>query len=210
MGSNSTIIHVIEALREARRRTLALVADLTDEQMMGSRLEIVNPLLWEIGHVAWFQEYWALRHLNGLSPILPNGDALYDSAKVAHETRWDIPLPSRTQTLAYLQDVLDRIIDRGAAKDADGKAAYFLTLGLFHEDMHDEAFGYTRQTLGYPRPSFHSVGENPQSTEDSATQGSLAAQSGDTQIPGGRFLLGSVPDRPFVFDNEMNRVMHEV
>ncbi len=208
MGSNSTIIHVIEALREARRRTLALVADLTDEQMMGSRLEIVNPLLWEIGHVAWFQEYWALRHLNGLSPILPNGDALYDSAKVAHETRWDIPLPSRTQTLAYLQDVLDRIIDRGPAKDADGKAAYFLTLGLFHEDMHDEAFGYTRQTLGYPKPSFHSVGDTPQSTENSATQGSLAAQSGDTQIPGGRFLLGSVPDRPFVFDNEMNR--HEV
>src|SRR5438552_17363544 len=110
---------ITESLRETRRRTISLVDDLNDEQMMGSRLEIVNPLLWEIGHVAWFQEYWALRHLNGLSPILPNGDALYDSAKVAHETRWDIPLPSRTQTLAYLQDVLDRIIDRRAAKDAD-------------------------------------------------------------------------------------------
>src|SRR2546425_3192933 len=110
MGSNSTIIHVIEALREARRRTLALVADLNDEQMMGLRLEIVNPLLWEIGHVAWFQEYWILRHLNGQTPILEHGDSLFDSAKVAHETRWEIPLLSRTEVKAYMQEVLDRIV----------------------------------------------------------------------------------------------------
>src|SRR5688572_29710670 len=91
------------ALRDARRHTLALVADLNDQQLIGPRLEIVNPLLWEIGHVAWFQEYWVLRHLNHREPILPNGDAFYDSAKVAHETRWDLPLPSRAKTLEYMQ-----------------------------------------------------------------------------------------------------------
>ena len=48
-------------VRDARRGTLALVADLTDEQLMGPRLPIVNPLLWEIGHLAWFQEKWVLR-----------------------------------------------------------------------------------------------------------------------------------------------------
>ena len=177
--------YFVDSLREARRRTLALVADLNDEQLIGPRLEIVNPLLWEIGHVAWFQEYWVLRHLHGRAPILAHGDALYDSAKVAHETRWDIPLLSRTKVLSYMQDVLDRVIDRyGAAEELDEDATYFLSLVLFHEDMHDEAFGYTRQTLGYPQPQFEN-GAND--SHEKAPSGDL----GDALIPGGRFLLGS-------------------
>jgi len=40
---------LIEYLREARARTLKLVNDLSDEQLIGPRLQIVNPLLWEIG-----------------------------------------------------------------------------------------------------------------------------------------------------------------
>src|SRR2546421_11077985 len=131
MDAVPVMIHFADLLREARRRTVALFADLNDEQMIGPRLEIVNPLLWEIGHVAWFQEYWVLRHLNGLSPILPKGDSLYDSAKVAHETRWDIPLLSRTGVQDYMQAALGRVIDRyGDAKDNDSEAAYFLSLAL--------------------------------------------------------------------------------
>src|SRR2546426_8956352 len=56
-------------VRDARQRTLEVVADLTDEQLMGPQLRIVNPLLWEIGHVTWFQEKWALRHAGGEAPI---------------------------------------------------------------------------------------------------------------------------------------------
>ena len=195
---------LIKALHDARRHTLALVADLNDEQLIGPRLEIVNPLLWEIAHIAWFQEYWVLRHLNGRAPILPDGDALYDSAKVAHETRWDLPLPSRTKTLAYMQEVLNRITDQYQhQEEIDAQAEYFLSLALFHEDMHDEAFGYTRQTLGYPKPCFDEHGKTP------ASDGLNASEDlKDAQIPGGTFLLGSLPDRPFVFDNETDA--HEV
>src|SRR6266851_9828688 len=102
---------ITESLQEARGRTLALVGDLDTVQMIGPRLDIVNPLLWEIGHVAWFQEYWVLRHLHGRKPILANGDALYDSAKVAHATRWDLPLPSKSGTFAYMQNVLDEVMN---------------------------------------------------------------------------------------------------
>jgi iron(II)-dependent oxidoreductase len=99
---------LIEALVETRARTLELVNDLNDEQLIGSRLQIVNPLRWEIGHLAWFQEYWVLRHLGGQPPILKQGDELYDSARVAHDTRWDLPLLERNETLAYLERVLER------------------------------------------------------------------------------------------------------
>ena len=51
---SATPAQLIAWVSEARRRTLWLVADLDDDQLLGPRLEIVNPLLWEIGHVAWF------------------------------------------------------------------------------------------------------------------------------------------------------------
>ncbi len=61
--SRITSAQLIEALMETRARTLELVADLSETQLMGPRLQIVNPLHWVIGHVAWFQEFWVLRHL---------------------------------------------------------------------------------------------------------------------------------------------------
>src|SRR2546429_267880 len=58
-------------VRDARRRTMEVVEDLSDEQLLGPQLRIVNPLLWEIGHVTWFQEKWALRHAGGEAPTAP-------------------------------------------------------------------------------------------------------------------------------------------
>src|SRR5262249_30761646 len=48
-------------LRDARRRTAALTRDLEGPQLFGPKLAIVNPVVWELGHVAWFQERWCLR-----------------------------------------------------------------------------------------------------------------------------------------------------
>ena len=58
-------------LRDCRTRTLELVVDLEPEQLFGPRLDIVNPLIWEIGHLAWFHEYFALRRLEGRKALLP-------------------------------------------------------------------------------------------------------------------------------------------
>jgi iron(II)-dependent oxidoreductase len=182
-------------VRDARRRTVELIADLTDEQLLGPRLAILNPLLWEIGHVAWFQEFWVLRHAAGQSPLRPDGDALYNSATVPHDTRWDLLLPSRADTLAYLMAVRDRVLQRLSGRQPDEQDVYFIRLAVFHEDMHTEAFTYTRQTLGYAAPS--------QLRSDGAVATDVASlPPGDALVPGGTFALGATPDEPFVFDNE--------
>ncbi|MEK6320932.1 MAG: DinB family protein [Acidobacteriota bacterium] len=106
-----TLSELLDSLQEARARTLDLVADLDDQQLIGPHLSIVNPLKWEIGHVAYFQEFWCLRHFQGEQPILAEGDRLYDSARVPHDTRWDLPLPSRRDTLDFMQQVLERVIE---------------------------------------------------------------------------------------------------
>ncbi|HZI38541.1 MAG TPA: DinB family protein, partial [Acidimicrobiia bacterium] len=54
-----------DAVRDARDRTMDLVADLSDEDMVGPMLAVVNPLIWEIGHLAWFEEKFVLRQACG-------------------------------------------------------------------------------------------------------------------------------------------------
>jgi len=211
MDSNTTVVRLTGELRDARRRTLELVADLDDEQMIGPRLAIVNPLRWEIGHVAWFQEYWLLRHLSGRSAILSDGDSLYDSAKIAHDTRWDLPLPSKTDTIAYMTRVLDEVAENfledggGNSVDHSVKSAeYFLSLALFHEDMHDEAITYTRQTLGLPVPVLSNPQTNPTTNREEVEI------VGDAFVPRGSFVFGNASGHRFVFDNEQQACEVEV
>jgi iron(II)-dependent oxidoreductase len=195
LSTASTISPVALAdwVRDARRKTLTLIGDLGDEQLIGPPLPILNPLLWEIGHVAWFQERWVLRHVNHRKPIRLDGDDLYDSAHVPHDTRWDLALPSRYQTLAYMGSVTDQVLERLNGRDPSEEECYFILLSIFHEDMHTEAFTATRQILSYPAPRF---GERElQISEDR----SLVR---DVEFPGGSFLLGSTATEPFVFDNE--------
>ena len=184
-------------IRDARVRTRELVDDLTDEQLMGPRLRIVNPMRWEIGHVAWFHEHFILQRVYGEAPLLANGHALYDSIGIHHDERWDLPLPSRADTLAYMQRVHDRLLERLGSGVASVVDSYLYQFTAFHEDMHDEAFTWTRQTLGYPRPAF-AAALDPGQVPDAGAGG----LPGDVSVPGGEFLVGAPGDAPFVFDNE--------
>ena len=76
---------LVAQVDDARARTLALIQGLDQAQLMGPRLPIVNPLRWEIGHAAYFYEYWILRQHGGEAPGRPDVDRLYDS--ITHRPR---------------------------------------------------------------------------------------------------------------------------
>ena len=161
-GDASTLAAELAA---SRARSTRLTEDLRGERLLGPKLPIVNPPLWELGHLAWFQEFWCLRHRDGAAlgdSILPEADALFDSAKVAHATRWNLPLPSLEATRRYQADVLGLVLRRLEMEPENADLLYFADLAAFHEDMHAEAFHYTRQTLGYEDPfGEHKHGGNP-------------------------------------------------
>ena len=138
---------LIDELLATRRRTLALVTDLTDAQWAVPRIPTVNPMGWELGHVGWFMERWTLREVLCRPPILAQGDALWDSSHVPHGTRWDLPLPDRAGILAYIEEILGRTV---AAVGTTEAARYHARYAMLHECMHAEAFTYTRLNLGYP------------------------------------------------------------
>jgi iron(II)-dependent oxidoreductase len=173
----------VESLKAAREHTRRVADDLRGERELGPKLAIVNPPRWEVGHVGWFQEFWCLRGGSEERPsILPNADALYNSATVPHDSRWSLPLPSFAETIAYRDEVLERVLGK-----LESLNPYFVELAVRHELMHAEAFHYTRQTLGYPTLAERSrplVGE------------------GDMGCAGGVFRLGATPGDGFAFDNE--------
>lgn len=194
---------LIDMLFDARQRTYELLDGLDAEQLIGPKMDTINPLRWEIGHVAYFYEYFILRQIYGEESILGNdkADSLYDSIAVAHNNRWNLPLLSLEDTKSYMQGVLDKLCDRlpdGLATETD---SFIYQFGVFHEDMHDEAFLWARQTLAYPTPVFANA-------IDAAILRNSGSHPGFVDIPGGTFRLGAEIDAPFMFDNE--KYAHEV
>lgn len=183
---------IAEQMQDANDRTLALWRGLSPQQLMGPKLATVNPMRWEIGHVAYFYEYWVLRqHLKHAS-LRADADSLFDSINIAHEDRWDLPLPAIEDTLAYVAQVQDKVSD-ALSSGADPQRDYLAQYAVFHQDMHNEAYTYTRQTHSYPTPE---IGK----TE--AQIFNAGGLPGDADIPGGSLMLGAKQDDGFVFDNE--------
>ena len=126
--------------------------------------------------------------------MIEGADALYDSARVHHDTRWSLDLPDLDATRRYVKAVLERsleTLDRGPITD---ELAYFAQLAILHQDMHNEAFCYMWQTLGYPLPLPAAHGTDERADAGSSTR--------DIEIPSRRLVLGATPASGFVFDNE--------
>ena len=193
------------ALRESRATSLRYAFD-SDDWTMPQRPGL-NPIAWELGHLAWFAEFWILRgpHTLGAdgfvaaaqAPRLAGPDAIFDSARLAHADRWSAPLPSRAELGATLAAQLEACL-AAIPRDGDGDAAhYFHRLALFHEDMHGEAFAWSRATLGRPAPAGLETRR-------------LVSGGAPLQVAGGEIAIGrAVADPGFSFDNEQpGRVVH--
>ncbi|HEY2561031.1 MAG TPA: selenoneine synthase SenA [Caldimonas sp.] len=189
-----------EALRDARATTLARTMDLDDDAWRVPQQAGVNPVAWELGHLAWFAEFWILRGPHRLGndgfvvarepAAIAGPDAIFDSARLAHADRWQVELPSRSELLRRLDGQLAACLDRIAPDEDDDAANYFHRLALFHEDMHGEAFTWLRATFGWPVPA--------------ATPPLPALPASEPlAIAGGELVLGHAAGaRGFAFDNE--------
>ena len=162
--------------------------------------------------MGWFQAWW-LQRFSARSqgwradPELPRGpalhgdaDALYNSSKVPHDSRWSLHLPDAAQTRVNLARQLRATLAllseyRGDAAASDD-ALYFFRLVLLHEDMHHEASLYMAQSLGVPTDP---VRWQPPS---------MPAPPAPLDFAAAPWRLGSEADAGFAFDNE--RGAHEV
>ena len=102
---------VTDALADARERTLALVAALSDADVETQHVEIMSPLVWDLAHIAAYEELW-LVHRHGGEPLSrPELSAMYDAFETPRAVRGDLPLLDRAEALEYLEDVRERVPD---------------------------------------------------------------------------------------------------
>jgi len=189
------------ALASAREgRVLALAEDLAPA--VAAELD---PPLWTLGHIAWFQEYWIGRNVQRgrgesadpaaprLASILPDADRCYDPALVDRAARRALAggaLPDLQATRDFLVESLETTLEllAGVASEDDA-SLYFHRLALFHEEMHVEGFAVLAQTLG--------IAEGAGLLPRLATHAARPALF----FPATRWLLGEIAPG-FRFDNE--------
>lgn len=192
---------IADALQDARRYTLALydsfVAAGLDNPSRMPGLSHINPPLWELGHIAWFAEWYVLREAESSEPtganrtsLLTKGDDWFDPNTITHRARRSLELPSSGALKTYCHEVLDRVLDKLARAQKDASSLYPYRLVLAYEDMQGEKMAQILQMLGAHAPEQLEVHAVP------------AWALGEIRFPGGTIEIGSKPESTFVFDNE--------
>jgi formylglycine-generating enzyme required for sulfatase activity len=131
---------------------------------------------------------------------LTEADTLFNSSEIAHDDRWQAKLPTIDVLMNYFSDVMERTFTILKSGSLSPEQAYFIQLALYHEDMHNEAFAYMWQSLGYSWPLAGDLG-------------SITPQQNNLEplyikIPQSQLQLGSARNTGFIFDNE--KWQHEV
>jgi ergothioneine biosynthesis protein EgtB len=205
-GRAADLAAALQASRSDTLATFAVFERTLPALQVPLRAEL-NPPLWELGHIGWFQAWWlqrfdARRLGPRADPDAPRGpatradaDRLYDSSRVPHDSRWTLPLPDAAATRAELASqlqatlaLLAEVDDRAPGRD---DALYFFRLALLHEDMHHEAALYMAQGLGVP-------------IDDARWQPAALPEPPPALVfEPGHWRLGSDAHDGFAFDNEL-------
>ena len=81
---------VLLAMEAARERTLALVAGSSDEQLERVHSPIMSPLVWDLGHIAAYEDLWLAQRYAGLELLRPDLASLYDAFETPRAVRGEI------------------------------------------------------------------------------------------------------------------------
>src|ERR1035438_6885481 len=142
-AASPSMADVVEALDEARQRTLGLVASVSEVDLERVHSTLMSPLVWDLGHIAAFEDLW-LVHRYGARPLLRDGLAdIYDAFETPRANRGGLPFLGPAEARGYLAEVrartLEVIGDRGIG---DGTLH---ELVIRHEHQHNETMLQTLQ-----------------------------------------------------------------
>src|SRR6185369_9816619 len=102
---------IASLLREARERTLRLISDLSDEDLHRQHDVLMSPIIWDIGHIAHFEELWLTQNLDG--PIeFSEMPGLYNPFEHPRATRASLALPTLSEMTTRLREIRARVLDR--------------------------------------------------------------------------------------------------
>src|SRR5436305_14609940 len=99
------VLDLATELDDTRAATLALVERLDDDVMHRPLDPIMSPLVWDLAHIAAYEDLWAVHRLGGEPMLHEDLAATYDAFETPRSVRGQIELLDRVQALEYLNDV---------------------------------------------------------------------------------------------------------
>lgn len=138
-----------ELLRDARERTLLLVQPLGDDDLRRQHDPLQGPILWDLGHIAHFEDLWLTRNLNGAIKFVEM-PGLYNPLEYPRRTRDALPLPDKAAMLQLLADKREETLARLAQVDFEAAGSllrdgFVYRLVAQHEYQHGETMLQTLQ-----------------------------------------------------------------
>jgi gamma-glutamyl hercynylcysteine S-oxide synthase len=191
---------VVAELGAARARSEALLAPLTDDQLLGQHSPLMSPLVWDLAHVANYEDLWLVRAL-GAPAVRSEIDDIYDAFRHPRRERPSLPILGPSEARSYARAVRDRALEvlsnpnAGAAEDLL-REAFVYGMVVQHEHQHDETMLATLQLMdsGDPYASLApALAGGPQPVPDGPRRATVVA--------GGTFVMGTDTD-PWAYDNE--------
>ncbi len=196
------------AFAKVRETSLALVAPLSDEDCQVQSMLDASPAKWHLAHTTWFFETFILqRHDPDFRPFDERFAVLFNSyyhgigEQFPRARRGLVTRPRLAEVKAYRQAIDEQIIELMARRPDDAEIASLLTLGLQHEQQHQELLLTDIK---------HLLAANPPGRPYAKRWPIGVVQAQPMRwlpFEGGLFELGHDPrhDAAFCFDNETPR-----
>jgi gamma-glutamyl hercynylcysteine S-oxide synthase len=191
---------IARALNEARERTFQLLAPLSSQELRAQHDPLMSPLLWDLGHIAHFEELWLTRNLDGLIEFVEM-PGLFNPFEHPRSTRGSLPLPDLDRCRGIMEEIRQRVLERLARVDFDSenpllRDGYVYRMVLQHEYQHNETMLQTLQ-LKQGRPYEPIRREAARSAFSALNPGGADM----ARFPGGPVQIGT-DDRSAAYDNE--------
>lgn len=143
---------LIQRIKLTFSRTIFCLYNLIDGTSTGLERNdingLINPLLWEFGHVIFFWQEMTCKYLNIQTEKLPNN--IYDSALINREDRWTAKLCNIKKLNNIYISTLKTIIEYIKNNKLNNINSYLIQLSQLHNEMHIESFIFSHQVLMKP------------------------------------------------------------
>ena len=187
-------------LEEARRHTLRLIEPLTEEQLNRVYDPILSPLIWDLGHIANFEELWLVQRIGGREPLRGDLGELYDAIEQPRKIRGELPILKADEVCPYMEQVRERTLEVLGGIELDPENAlladgFVYEMLLAHEHQHNETMLQLLQMVESYEPV--EVDRGPASEPASEGDEMVLVEGGPHEI--GATVVG------FAYDNERPR-----
>jgi gamma-glutamyl hercynylcysteine S-oxide synthase len=190
---------MLVAMGSTRERTLTLVGHLSEDQLETVHSPIMSPLVWDLGHIAAYEDLWLAHRYGGIDLLRPDLAGLYDAFETPRAVRGEIDALRPPQAREYLAEVRERsaaVIARRGIEDS-----VLCELVLRHELQHCETMRQTLAIAGLLSPQEQDRAGRPLSAPEGSPEW--------LRIPAGAFSMGA-DDEGFAYDNERPRHAREL